>query len=157
MAPPPPVVAAPPPQPVTSTLCSISFDRDLKRPARVDNEGKACLDDLALSLQRSTDSKLYIIGNATGKEKEMPKGRHAKAPADLAAERAVDTKAYLVSEKGIDASRIVVGTGSDDSKSVTDILVPAGATPPTMTPVDESAVKAIPRKALPAKHHKKAS
>jgi hypothetical protein len=156
MAPPPPVVA-PPPVPQVSNLCSVSFDRDLRRPARVDNEGKACLDDLALSLQRSTDSKLYIIGNSTGKEKEMPKGRHAKAPADLAAERAVDTKDYLVTEKGIDASRIVVGTGTDDAKSVTDILVPAGATPPTMTPVDESAVKPIPRKALPAKHHKKAS
>ncbi len=74
--------------------------------------------------------------------------------ADLAAERAVNTKAYLVTEKGIDASRIVVGTGTDDAKSVTDTLVPAGATDaPSMTPVDESAVKAVPRTAV--KRHRK--
>jgi outer membrane protein OmpA-like peptidoglycan-associated protein len=139
--------------PSSQTLCSISFDRDKRRPARVDNEGKACLDDLALSLQRSTDSKLYIVGNATGKEKEMPKGKHHAKMADLAAERAVNTKAYLVTEKGIDASRIVVGTGTDDAKSVTDTLVPAGATAPSITPVDESAVKAVPR--TPVAKHKK--
>ena len=121
----------------------------------MDNEGKACLDDLALNLQRSTDSKLYVVGNSTAKEKEMPKGKHAKKPADLAAERAVNTKDYLVKEKGIDASRIVVGTGTDDGKSVTDVLVPAGADAPSITPVDESVVIAQPRKALPAKHHKK--
>ena len=31
------------------TLCSINFDRDKRRPARVDNEAKACLDDVALN------------------------------------------------------------------------------------------------------------
>jgi outer membrane protein OmpA-like peptidoglycan-associated protein len=153
MAPPPPPAPPAPVKPTSSTLCSISFDRDHKRPARVDNEGKACLDDLALSLQRSTDAKLYIVGNATGKEKEEPKGKHHVKKADLAAERAVNTKAYLVTEKGIDPSRIVVGTGTDDAKSVTDTLVPAGADAPSVTPVDESAVKAVPR--TPAKRHKK--
>ncbi len=64
----------------------------------MDNEGKACLDDLALNLQRSTDAKLYVVGNAASGEKNGPK---------LAAERAVNTKDYLVKEKGIDASRIV--------------------------------------------------
>ncbi len=54
----PPAPPPPPVQPTSQTLCSISFDRDTKRPTRVDNEGKACLDDLALSLQRSTDAKL---------------------------------------------------------------------------------------------------
>ncbi|MCU1314267.1 MAG: hypothetical protein JWM54_2024, partial [Acidobacteriaceae bacterium] len=46
----------PPPQPKTQTLCSINFDRDKKRPARVDNEAKACLDDVALNLQRQSDA-----------------------------------------------------------------------------------------------------
>src|SRR6202044_1841740 len=41
----------PPPAPTTSALCSVSFERDTKRPARVDNEAKACLDDVALKLQ----------------------------------------------------------------------------------------------------------
>ena len=42
----------PPPAPKTKQLCSINFDRDKSRPARVDNEAKACLDDVALNLQQ---------------------------------------------------------------------------------------------------------
>ena len=76
---------------------------------------------------------------------------------DFAAERAVNTKDYLVKEKGLDASRIVVMTGSDDAKTVTTVLVPAGADTSaiTATPVDEMAVKVQPRKAVAAKKHKK--
>jgi hypothetical protein len=40
----------------------------------------------------------------------------------------VNTKAYLVSEKGIDSSRITVYTGSQDGKIVTTTLVPTDAT-----------------------------
>jgi ribosomal protein S11 len=153
--PPPPPAA---PKPTTQNLCSVSFERDKQRPTRVDNEGKACLDDLALALQRSTDATLDVIGNATSAETAPPK--HAKKnakPASFAAERAVNTKDYLVKEKGIDASRVKVLTGSDDAKTVTTVLVPAGADTSAIsaTPVDESAVKVQPRKALPAKKHKK--
>jgi outer membrane protein OmpA-like peptidoglycan-associated protein len=136
-------------KPTSTSLCSISFERDTKRPARVDNEGKACLDDLALNLQRDTTSTLYVVGNSASSEKMGSK---------LAAERAVNTKDYLVKEKGIDASRIMVGTGTEDAKKVSDTLVPSGATAPTMTAIDETTVKAQPRTA-PArstkKHHKK--
>lgn len=151
--PPPPAAVA---RPTTSNLCSVSFERDAKRPTRVDNEGKACLDDLALSLQRSTDATLDIIGNATAAEKAPAKSKRVKKP-DFAAERAVNTKDYLVKEKGIDASRVKVLTGSDDAKTVTSVLVPAGADTSaiTATPVDESAVKVQPRKPVAAKHHKK--
>jgi len=38
---------------------------------------------------------------------------HAVTAEQLAAQRAVNTKAYLVTEKGIDASRIQVRTGSN--------------------------------------------
>ena len=142
------VIAPPAPAaPTSQNLCSISFDRDTKRPTRVDNEGKACLDDLALNLQRSTDATLDLVGNAGSAEKDGP---------HKAAERAVNTKDYLVKEKGIDASRVAVFTGTDDSKTVTTTLVPTGATPVTATPVDETAVKPVPRKALAAGgHHKK--
>ncbi len=136
----------PPPAPTTSALCSVSFERDTRRPARVDNEGKACLDDIALKLQSASDAKLAVVGNSTSQEKAPPaKGR--KKTVDPAAERAVNTKDYLVTEKGIDASRISVYTGPDDAKTVTTTLVPAGATLSTtgLTPVDESAVKAVPR------------
>ena len=140
-----------PPKVMTTSLCSISFDRDTKRPARVDNEGKACLDDLALNLQRSTDAKLALVGNSASGEKMGTK---------LAAERAVNTKDYLVKEKGIDASRIMVYTGSQDSKVVSTTLVPAGADTSSMTatPVDESTIKAQPRTAAvhaKKRHHKK--
>ncbi len=150
----------PPPAPTTSNLCSINFERDAKRPARVDNEAKACLDDISLNLQRSSDAKLAVVGNADSKEKEVKevkKGRKAKVVKNLAADRAVNTKDYLVTEKGIDASRVSVYTGSQDAKTVTTTLIPAGATldSASLTPVDESAVKAQPRKALPAKKHSK--
>jgi outer membrane protein OmpA-like peptidoglycan-associated protein len=127
----------PPPAPSTSALCSLSFDRDARRPARVDNEAKACLDDIALNLQRSSDAKLAIVGNKSEKEKHADK---------LAAERAVNAKDYLVKEKGIDASRVMVYTGSTDAKTDTTTLIPAGATYDSAgaTPVDENALMAKP-------------
>ncbi|MCL2661611.1 MAG: hypothetical protein FWD64_13980 [Acidobacteriaceae bacterium] len=145
---------APPPAPKTSGLCSISFDRDKARPTRVDNEAKACLDDVALSLQRSADARLAVTGNATAKERAAEARHHGKHAVDAAALRAVNAKDYLVTEKGIDASRVSVFTGTEDATVTTTTLVPAGATLDTAgtTPVDESAVKAIPRKALGARH-----
>ncbi len=144
----------PPPAPETSALCSVSFERDAKRPARVDNEAKACLDDIALKLQSASDAKLAVVGTSTSEEKAPPK-KGRKPTGDLAAERAVNTKDYLVTEKGIDASRISVYTGTDEGKTVTTTLIPAGATLSTtgLTPVDESAVKAVPR-TPPAKTRK---
>ena len=55
-APPPPVVAK------TQTLCTIQFGRDTKRPARVDNEAKACLDQVALSAQQTADATVVVVG-----------------------------------------------------------------------------------------------
>ena len=140
----------PPPAPKTKTLCSINFDRDKKRPARVDNEAKACLDDVALNLQQSTDATAVLVGEAASTEKKAD---------TLAAQRAVNTKAYLVTEKGIDASRISVRTGTQGNKEVENYLVPAGATFDSdvqgTTAVDESTVKVEARKAVAAVHHKK--
>ena len=110
-----PVAAA---KPMTSALCPISFERDAKRPTRVDNEGKACLDQIAMNLQGDSGATLVLVGNAAGSENDGEK---------LAAERAVNTKAYLVGEKGIDSSRIAVYTGTEDGKIVSTTLVPADA------------------------------
>jgi len=139
------IVAPAVPQPQTSALCSINFDRDPRRPARVNNEAKACLDDIALNLQRSSDAKIAIVGNAAGGEKMGPK---------LAGERAVNTKEYLVKEKGVDASRISVYSGSTDGKTAATTLIPAGATFDSTgdTVVDESAVMAPEHH---VRHHKK--
>ena len=69
----------------------------------------------------------------------------------------MNTKDYLVTEQGIDASRISVATGSTDGQTVENYLVPAGATFTTdvtgTTPVDETAVKPQERKPLAEKHH----
>lgn len=144
-APPPP-----PPAPKTSTLCSINFDRDKKRPARVDNEAKACLDDVALNAQRQTDGTVVVVGSSDPAEKHGDK---------LAAQRAVNTKDYLVKEKGIDASRIQVRTDGQTGKQVQNYLVPAGATFDNdvqgTTAVNESSVQAQSRTA-PARgrHHR---
>jgi hypothetical protein len=145
-----PPLPPPPPAPMASSLCSVSFERDAKRPERVDNEAKACLDDVALALQRSSDAKLALVGNEDAKEQKvdakLAKLKHNKKPTAAAA-RAVNTKNYLVTEKGIDASRIMVYTGTDDAQTVTTSLIPAGATNPAASDaaVDESAVKAVPR------------
>jgi hypothetical protein len=146
-----------PPPPTQSALCSITFEKDKKRPTRVDNEAKACLDDIALTLQSKSDASLAIVGSSTAAEKTPPK--HVKkgaTPEDFAAQRAVNTKDYLVTEKGIDASRVTVYEGTGDGQKVEDYLVPSGAT----FSVDGASkvsddVKAQPRKALAEKHHSK--
>jgi len=137
VAPPPP---PPPPMPMSSSLCSIHFERDKARPVRVDNEAKACLDDVSLNLQRQSNSKLVLVGSSAPSEK--------KAGSKLAAERALNTKEYLVKEKGVDASRIsTYTTTTTEGKTVTTTLVPLGATFDTSgdTMVSEP-VKPMPKK-----------
>ncbi|MES2394238.1 MAG: hypothetical protein V4555_21580 [Acidobacteriota bacterium] len=114
------VTITPPPVPVipqTQGLCGVSFTRDRKRPVRVDNEAKGCLDDVALSLTQHSDSKLVIIGNTSPDEKP-----------EAAAERAMNARQYLTQEKGIDASRIELRVGDTSGRTANDVLVPAGAT-----------------------------
>jgi hypothetical protein len=132
------VVALPvAPKPTTSDVCTLHFARDVHRPARVDNEGKACLDQVALNLQQNADSKVALVGNASTEEKGGKK---------IASQRAINTKAYLVHEKGIDPSRVAIYTGSLNGMDVSTTLIPPGATFDTTgdTPVDESAVKTHP-------------
>jgi opacity protein-like surface antigen/outer membrane protein OmpA-like peptidoglycan-associated protein len=122
-------VLAAAPKPETRELCSVHFDRDPKRPARVDNEAKACLDQIAVAIQDSSDTKLALVGNSGSQEKGGKK---------LAADRAANTKAYLVTDKGIDPSRITVYTGVQDGKAVSATLIPSGAVLDTTgdTPVE---------------------
>jgi hypothetical protein len=160
----------PPPQPHAQALCSINFENDKQRPTRVDNEAKACLDEVALDLQRQSDAKAVVVGSSNAKEKAAlekkqkleSKRRHPKPVVDPAAERAVNTKDYLVKEKGIDASRISVATTTNDGQKVEDYLVPSGANFSSdvqgTTPVDETTVKPQVRKPLPQRrHHRKAA
>jgi hypothetical protein len=136
------VAPAAPPIPATQKLCSIKFERDTKRPTRVDNEAKACLDDVALSLQHSPDAKVAVIGNSVPSEKSS----HRRFLNHAADQRAVNTKDYLVKEKGADASRVAAYSGSSDGQTVDIVLIPSGAALDTngMTPAPES-VKPVTR------------
>jgi hypothetical protein len=124
------------------------------KPWRVDNTCKAVLDDVALRLQQQSDAKLVIVGEQTPKERRK----------NLAAERAVDAKAYLSggeAKQQIDPSRIETRTGPGGETKAEFWLVPAGAnfTEEGTTPVDENKVKPIPdhpRKAAGKKAAKKA-
>jgi hypothetical protein len=155
-----------PPQPHTQALCSISFATDKKRPMRVDNEAKACLDQVALDLKQQADAKAVIVGEQNSDEaaKEAKQQKyamhHKHATVDqFAAQRAVNAKDYLVTDQGIDASRITIMTGTANDQTAQDYLVPTGANfaqdVQGGTPVDETAVKPEPRKPLPMRQGKK--
>jgi hypothetical protein len=125
-APPPPVA------PQARNLCSVSFERDRKRPVRVDNEAKGCLDEVALTLNRESSAKLVIVGRHSADETP-----------DAAAQRDLNVAQYLTQEKGIDPSRIEMRTGGEPGRAVDDILVPAGATfaPGDTNTFDSNSVK----------------
>lgn len=135
----------PPPPPQASKLNECEYPNKMK-PWRVDNTCKAMLDDAALKLQQDPEAKLVVVGNADPKEKRK----------NLAAERAVDVKAYISggeAKQNIDPSRIETRTGNEGTMTSEQWIVPAGATFPeasTTAPVDETKVKAIPDHPKPA-------
>ncbi|MBZ5510369.1 MAG: hypothetical protein LAN70_04290 [Acidobacteriia bacterium] len=106
-----------PPPPQASKGGSIEFSRDRRRPTRVDNVGKAILDDCALRLQREAGARGVIVGNADPNEADA---------LSVAEQRAANAKDYLVREKGIDPARLEVRTGSAGTQTVEVWLVPAG-------------------------------
>jgi hypothetical protein len=144
----------PPPQATKLTDCGFENMAKIKKPWRVDNECKGKLDDVAKNLQQNADNKLVIVGNAEPTEKRP----------NLAAERAVNSKAYLTggeAKLGIDPSRIECRTGSAGTMSAEYWIVPAGGTftEEGTQPVDESAVPAVPDhpRAAPKKKAKPAA
>ena len=115
-----PQPAAPGPTHVQN-LCSITFGRDATRPARVDNEAKACLDSVTLGAKSQPDAAIVVVGESTADERGPSK-------AHVAAQRAANTRAYLSTEEGLDPARILIRTGSGDTPTVENYLVPAGVT-----------------------------
>ena len=109
--------AAPAAAPQRKDLCSISFERDRRRPVRVDNEAKACLDDIALTMQRDSAGRLVIVGS-------YAPGETQKA----GSERASNEKQYLTGEKGIDPQRIELRVGRAGDRTVANVFLPQGAT-----------------------------
>jgi outer membrane protein OmpA-like peptidoglycan-associated protein len=139
-------VEAPPEKPQASKLTEIFFKEN---NARVDNAAKGALDGVADRLLQDPNARAVIVGQFDPNERNGQR---------LAAQRAVNAKAYLTSgenQKAVDGSRIDVRTGSDGGMRDEIYIVPEGATfeEANTTPVDENVVKpTASRPARPAAH-----
>jgi hypothetical protein len=93
--------------------CSCSFD-----------DQKARLDNLAIELQNDPTAKTYVIAYG---------GRTSRiGQADLLGDRA---RNYLVTNRGIDQSRITVMNGGFREEDCVELwIIPSGATPPQPSP-----------------------
>ena len=92
--PPPPVVAPP-----LSPCGPIFFPFN---SARINNEHKACLDEIALRMQQDPRASLVIDGHRDSSER-----------VGISLTRANNARDYLVNEKGVDTSRITVRNFGD--------------------------------------------
>jgi hypothetical protein len=118
-------------------VCSISFDKDLLRPARVENSALPCLKQAAARLKANLDRKLVLVGvKNPAKDHEAPDNGREEEDAtgfdvrleDLSAYRAVNAKWYLVHYLGANATRIIPTTDERYfAQTVTFYLVPASA------------------------------
>jgi hypothetical protein len=129
-------------------LCTLRFDRDEKRPFRVDNEATACLDEVALALEHDPTSRLTLTGE-----------RVAGETISYAVARAVNARSYLTQEKGINPARIDIKTGKTATRTVEIELVPMGTpvrysdafgTSPTAAPVSRVPVAPVSVPATPS-------
>lgn len=146
VAPPPP----PPPQVVSETLVTECDFKSAKTLARVDNECKAALDQVALRMQQEPNGRLVIVGYADDQNESLV--------TDVEALRAANAKNYLTggeAKQQIDASRIETRKSSArDSGNVAKFyFVPEGGsfTVQETTIVDENSLPAN-RTGVPKKH-----
>jgi hypothetical protein len=102
-------------------VCAISFDKDEKLPARVEDAALPCLEQAAKKLKDTPNIKLVLVGISHplydhseedyGMEREGEDMTGADIRfSDVAAYRAVNTKAYLTQWLGADPSRIIPTT-----------------------------------------------
>jgi len=90
---------APPPAEAVTPCGPIFFPFN---SARINNEHKACLDEIALRLQQDPRSSLVIDGHRDSSER-----------VGISLTRANNARDYLTGEKGIDAARINVRNFGD--------------------------------------------
>lgn len=159
-------------------ICAIQFDKDTRRPARVEDGALPCLKQAVKTLKEHPDRKLVLVGvkdpakdheaaeNGSMREEEDATGLDVRLE-DLAAYRAVNTKWYLTRFYGIAPARILPTTDETIFKQeVTFYLVPGAAdfnhnylgttktnerpctVKPCYTP-DEESLKAQPRTRIP--------
>lgn len=131
-----------------------TFEKNPKKPWRVDNDCKDTLDKLALRLQQMPSGKLEIVGYTDETEVVNMK--------ELGAQRSVNVKYYLTTDGPTksDASRIEPRDGGTKGKATHFYLLPEGTLCAGQsvegTPVDESQVQGQSRTAPAPTKHKKA-
>ena len=158
-------------------ICSIAFDQDAKRPARVENQALPCLRKGERALAQQPDSLLYLVATADrtkdnehghGKERvEQDMSGEDLRYADVAAYRAVNTKAYMVQWMHLKAGQIVPLTTYEDGQWLEIDIAPPhldfkAAYPKPIAPIlvrpctvkpcpsgDEEFLIAQPRQAIP--------
>lgn len=99
-----------------------TFEKDRKRPWRVDNDCRDTLDKLALRLEQTPDGKLDIVGYTD--EKELVRDK------TLGAQRAVNVKYYLTMDgpNRVDANRIQARQGGiEEGKATHFYFLASGA------------------------------
>jgi len=131
----------PPPEVVSETLISECDFNNSKKLARVDNQCKAILDEVALRMQHEPNGKLVIVGYASEIEEGLVN--------DVESLRAANAKAYLTggeAKQQIDANRVEARKSSarDISNKARFYFVPEGGnfTLRDTTTVDEASLPA---------------
>ena len=128
-----------------------TFEKDPKRPGRVDNDCKDVLDKLALRVQQMPNGKVAIVGYTDQTEVVNAE--------QLGSQRAVNVKYYMTTDElgpKVDPTRLEPRKGGQKGKAVHFYYVPQGATftQEESVTVDESAVQGQSRAAAPSKHKK---
>ncbi len=120
-------------------LCSIEFDTDERRPARVEDGALGCLQQIVSILKSRPDAKVVLVGVSDPVKDHEEKRSGAERMIedttgldiryeDIAAYRAVNTKAYVVQWDGIDPARIIPTTNEyRHGREVSFYLVPGDA------------------------------
>jgi outer membrane protein OmpA-like peptidoglycan-associated protein len=132
-----------------------TFEKNPKKPWRVDNDCKDTLDKLSLRLQQMPNGKLDIVGYTNEEESVNVQ--------QLGSQRSVNVKYYLTTDgpNKVDASRVAPRQGSTKGQATHFYFVPegnlCGGQLEEGTVVDETAVQPQSRNApAPAtkRHHK---
>jgi len=133
-----------------------TFEKNPKKPWRVDNDCKDTLDKLALRLQQMPNGKLDIVGYTNEKE--------SVSEQTLGAQRSVNVKYYLTTDgpNKVDAGRVQPRAGGTKGQATHFYFVPegelCGGQLEEGTVVDESQVQGQSRSApAPKKKGKKAA
>ncbi len=112
---------------------------------------KKVLDRVAESMKKDPEGKIAVVGYADGEAVGSGKNREQRCY-QVAAQRAVNAKAYLIKQHGIDAGRILPRVGMGQSGVASIILLPesthenqAAEVPGLQgtSPVDENVTKPL--------------